>query len=103
MGSRWAADAALHQNRPNRSNEALPRTRGATMSTQDRRSAVVVTVSDGVARGVREDASGGAVATLLETSGFVVTGREVVPDEADQIGSLLRRLRDQDVPLVVTT
>jgi molybdopterin adenylyltransferase len=73
------------------------------MSTQDRRNAVVVTVSDGVARGVREDASGRAIAALLQSSGFVVTGREVVPDEPDQIGSLLRRLRDQDVPLVVTT
>jgi molybdopterin adenylyltransferase len=73
------------------------------MSTQDRRSAVVVTVSDGVAQGVREDASGRATAALLESSGFVVTGREVVPDEPEQIGSLLLRLRDQGVPLVVTT
>jgi molybdopterin adenylyltransferase len=73
------------------------------MSTQYRRNAVVVTVSDGVAGGVREDASGRAIATLLESSGFVVTGREIVPDEPDQIGSLLRRLRDEGAPLVVTT
>jgi molybdopterin adenylyltransferase len=73
------------------------------MSTQDRRRAVVVTVSDGVARGVREDSSGRAIATLLESWGVAVRGREVVPDEPDQIRSLLRRLRDEGIPLVVTT
>jgi molybdenum cofactor synthesis domain-containing protein len=68
-----------------------------------RRSAAVVTVSDGVSRGVRDDASGGAVAALLESSGFAVAAREVVPDERDQIEGLLRRLRDQGLPLVATT
>lgn len=73
------------------------------MSVEDRRRAVVVTVSDGVAGGVRDDASGRAVASLLASSGFSVQGHHVVPDEADQILTLLRRLRDQSVPLVVTT
>jgi molybdopterin adenylyltransferase len=68
-----------------------------------RRRAVVVTVSDGVAQGVREDASGRAVGALLETSGFEVIRREVVPDELDRIASLLQGLTDQEVPLVVTT
>jgi molybdopterin adenylyltransferase len=65
--------------------------------------AAVVTVSDGVARGVRDDASGRAVASLLESSGFQVAVREVVPDEVDQIAALLRRLRDRGIPLVVST
>jgi molybdopterin adenylyltransferase len=68
-----------------------------------RREAAVVTVSDGVAQGVRDDASGRAVAALLEAGGFAVTRREVVPDEPDQIESLLRTLCDQGVALVATT
>jgi molybdenum cofactor biosynthesis protein B len=63
----------------------------------------VVTVSDGVSRGVRDDASGRAVAAVLESSGFPVATREVVPDERDQIEELLRRLRDQGVALIATT
>ena len=65
--------------------------------------AAVVTVSDGVARGVRDDASGRAVADLLGGAGFAVGRREVVPDEREQIEALLRSLADDGVSLVVTT
>jgi molybdopterin adenylyltransferase len=64
--------------------------------------AAVITVSDGVARGVREDASGAAVRGLLEGAGFEVVRTEVVPDERTAIEKLLRALADE-VPLVVTT
>ena len=63
----------------------------------------MVTVSDGVSRGVREDASGRAVAELLEGAGFDVKRRDVVPDERAQIEGLLRTLADEAVALVVTT
>jgi molybdenum cofactor synthesis domain-containing protein len=46
--------------------------------------AVVITVSDGVAAGVREDVSGAAVAARLTELGFVVE-RAVVSDEAAAI------------------
>src|SRR6266702_93169 len=65
--------------------------------------AAVVTVSDGVARGTREDRSGEAVSSLLQARGFRVAHRRVVPDERTQISSLLRSLADDGVPLVVTT
>ena len=65
--------------------------------------AAVVTVSDGVARGIRDDASGRAVAALLERHGVSVGPREVVPDERTAIEDLLRRLCDAGVALVVTT
>ena len=68
-----------------------------------RRTAAVVTVSDGVAAGVRDDASGAALTEILEQSGFAVERREVVPDEADLIATLLRALIDANIPLVVTT
>jgi molybdenum cofactor synthesis domain-containing protein len=67
------------------------------------RPAAVVTVSDGVSRGVRDDASGRAVGDLLEGAGFAVGRREVVPDERQQIEAVLRRLADDGVALVVTT
>jgi len=65
--------------------------------------AAVVTVSDGVASGARDDASGRAVAAELEGSGFRVTRREVVPDERHVIEEILRALADSGPGLVVTT
>jgi molybdopterin adenylyltransferase len=63
----------------------------------------VVTVSDGVSRGVRDDASGRAVASLLSGAGFDPSRREVVPDEKSAIERLLVRLADEGAALVVTT
>ncbi len=64
--------------------------------------AAVVTVSDSCARGEREDASGPAVAKLLEHLHFSVMVREVVPDDSVQIKNLLIRLAGE-VRFVVTT
>lgn len=47
-------------------------------------SAVVITVSDGVSAGVREDGSGDALERMLVDRGFEVS-RDLVPDEADEI------------------
>ena len=65
--------------------------------------AAVVTVSDGVSQGVRDDASGRAVADLLAGAGFGVGRREVVPDERAPIEATLRELADEGWALVVTT
>lgn len=74
------------------------------MGRDGRRIAAVVTASDGVAHGERTDESGDAVAALLERSGFVVSIREVVADDRDEIAGLLRRLADEDgVGLIAVT
>lgn len=65
------------------------------------RSATVITVSDGVAAGVREDGSGSAVEGLLVSRGFDVS-RVVVPDEADQIAGALDQAATTS-SLVLTT
>jgi molybdopterin adenylyltransferase len=73
-------------------------------SPEARRTAVVVTASDGVAYGHRTDDSGRAVEELLTGAGFTVASREVVPDEREQIAELLRRLADAGgVALIVIT
>ncbi|HUL86361.1 MAG TPA: molybdopterin-binding protein [Actinomycetota bacterium] len=64
--------------------------------------AAVVTVSDGVANGTREDESGDAAEELLRAAGFDVAERLVVPDERAMIEEALRRLSDAHA-LVVTT
>jgi molybdenum cofactor synthesis domain-containing protein len=68
-----------------------------------RRDAAVVTASDGVAHGAREDDSGAAVAELLRDAGFDVVVREVVPDDRAAIATTLVRLADRGIPLVVVT
>jgi len=51
----------------------------------------VLTVSDGVVAGTREDRSGDLLEQLLRGEGYDVE-RRVVPDERDEIASALRRL-----------
>jgi molybdenum cofactor synthesis domain-containing protein len=65
------------------------------------RTALVLTVSDGVAAGVREDASGAAVAERLAGLGHEVE-RAVVPDEQPAIEAALVAAAERH-PLVVTT
>jgi molybdenum cofactor synthesis domain-containing protein len=63
--------------------------------------AAVVTISDGVAAGEREDESGALLAELLEAEKYEVEHR-VVPDERPQIAAAIRELAQQ-VQLVLTT
>jgi molybdenum cofactor synthesis domain-containing protein len=66
--------------------------------------AAVVTVSDGVAHGTRNDESGDVAETLLGEAGFDVIDRAVVPDERERIEAVVRELTDgKQVSLVVTT
>jgi molybdopterin adenylyltransferase len=62
----------------------------------------VLTVSDGVHSGVRQDLSGDALDELLRGAGFDVV-RGVVPDEQTEIAAAIIRLADEDVLLVLTT
>lgn len=61
----------------------------------------VVTISDGVHTGVREDLSGDVLEELLREDGFDVV-RKVVPDEAGEISEAIADLADA-VLLVLTT
>jgi molybdopterin adenylyltransferase len=53
--------------------------------------AAVITVSDGVSAGEREDESGALLVELLQAEGYEVEHR-VVPDERPQIAAALREL-----------
>ncbi len=64
--------------------------------------AAVVTVSDGVSAGVRDDASGDLLEELLRDEGFDVE-RQVVADDAALIADAIRGLGDAGVSLVLTT
>jgi molybdenum cofactor synthesis domain-containing protein len=63
--------------------------------------AAVLTVSDGVAAGEREDASGDLLEELLRTAGWEVS-RRLVPDEAEEISRVLEELAAES-ELVLTT
>jgi molybdopterin adenylyltransferase len=63
--------------------------------------AAVVTVSDGVASGEREDESGRVLVELLEAEHYDVEHR-VVPDERPQIAAAIREL-SRTARLVLTT
>ncbi len=61
----------------------------------------VLTVSDGVHHGVREDRSGEVLAERAAGAGHEVVWRGVLPDERDQIAARLAQLCDEDVADVV--
>lgn len=64
--------------------------------------AAVLTVSDGVVAGAREDTSGEVLAARLRDAGFEVAAHDVVADEQDEIAAALRRLTGI-ADLVLTT
>lgn len=66
-------------------------------------SAKVLTVSDGVAAGVRDDTGGRGVVEFLAAHGFEVVEHRVVPDGAESVAVELRALVADFAGLVVTT
>ncbi len=64
--------------------------------------AAVLTVSDGVQAGVRDDTSGDTLEELLRHEGFDVV-RRVVSDDAALIASAIEELADSGALLIVTT
>jgi molybdopterin adenylyltransferase len=65
--------------------------------------AKVLTVSDGVVGGTREDRSGAALAELLSGDGFEVVERTVCPDGIDSVSAALTTLVEGFCGLIVTT
>jgi molybdenum cofactor synthesis domain-containing protein len=70
---------------------------------EDRLRAKVLTVSDGVVHGTRDDASGRALVAQLEDAGYEVVFHEVTADGADEVAASLIELTDGFAGLVVTT
>lgn len=65
--------------------------------------AKVLTVSDGVVHGTREDRSGAALGERLAEAGFDVVDRRVVADGTESVAAALRELTRGFTGLVVTT
>lgn len=65
--------------------------------------AKVLTVSDGVVAGTREDRGGPAVAARLAEAGFVVVDQRVVADGRAEVGEALVELCEGFAGLVATT
>jgi molybdenum cofactor synthesis domain-containing protein len=66
-------------------------------------SAQVITVSDGVSAGTREDESGKALVRILKDAGFDVMGPVVVLDEQQQIADAIVTAAGRGADVVVTT
>ncbi len=68
------------------------------------RSAAIITMSDGVSYGTRIDKSGELLAQLTQTAGFIIVLQTVVPDNFDEIVSILIDLCDNHpVDVILTT
>jgi len=74
------------------------------MSVQDAPTqAKIVTVSDGVVYGTREDRSGATLEAHLNASGFHVVERAVTEDGSDVVRNMLLRLAENFNGVIVTT
>jgi molybdenum cofactor synthesis domain-containing protein len=65
--------------------------------------AKVLTVSDGVIAGTREDTSGSVLAERLTAAGFDVVDHRVVADGRENVGEALVEMADGFAGLIVTT
>lgn len=64
----------------------------------------ILTLSDRSSRGERADASGPALARLIELQGWVVAGQEILPDEESAIRARLIAWSDGgDIDVILTT
>lgn len=63
----------------------------------------ILTVSDGVVAGTRDDRSGDALDVRLTDAGFTVVERQVVADGIESVARALRAMADGFAGLVVTT
>lgn len=63
----------------------------------------VLTVSDRSSRGERPDASGPALVEFIQSRGWVVTRRDVLPDELDVLRVSLAALADRDEADIILT
>lgn len=96
--------------RPSRATQEAPRTVGTSPARRRQpysRSmplrAKVLTVSDGVIAGTRDDRSGAALVDTLEAAGFTVLDRRVVVDGVDTVASALTEMAEHFAGLIVTT
>ena len=64
--------------------------------------AAVVTISDGVTHGTREDASGDLASELVAAAGFEVAERVVIPDERERIEDTIRTLAAMHAVVITT-
>jgi molybdenum cofactor synthesis domain-containing protein len=65
--------------------------------------AKVLTVSDGVVHGTRDDKSGAAVVDALTSAGFDLADRRVVADGVGSVAAALVQMADGFAGLIVTT
>lgn len=63
----------------------------------------ILTVSDGVARGARNDRSGDSIAAWAERRGYALVVRDVVPDASERIALVLVRWADDGAADVILT
>jgi len=73
------------------------------MSDDSRPLAKVLTCSDGVIHGTREDKSGEALAEFLTANGFEVVERRVTADGTDNVATTLIELSDGFAGLIAST
>ena len=88
---RCGADGLRH-GEGDRQGDGRHRSRSSRRPSRGMKTAVL-TVSDGVVAGTREDKSGDILVELLEADGYEVE-RRVVPDEADEIAAAIASLAE---------
>lgn len=74
------------------------------LKKRDSYRAAIITLSDTASKGERIDESGRAIRDIVTEKGYEVVSESILPDEPEQLASLLRKLADEDLAdLILTT
>lgn len=92
----------MSQDAPSLDHDEVPRRTGTGSATAGHQ-AKVLTVSDGVVAGTREDRSGAAIVDLLGRSGLEVIEHRVVSDGVEEVSNALSYMAYGFNGLIVTT
>ena len=65
--------------------------------------AKILTVSDGVVAGTRDDRSGDVLAEVLTSAGYEIAERQVTEDGTESVANALKQMADGFSGLIVTT
>lgn len=65
--------------------------------------AAVITLSDRASQGIYADTSGPALADRLRTMGAEIFAQELIPDQADLLLELVKKLITEEISLIITT
>lgn len=63
----------------------------------------IITASDKGSKGLREDVSGKCIQDIVQSAGYKVVAKVILPDERNLLAEKMKEFADKEIPLILTT